>query len=703
MKLSIRTKLILSFLVVLVLTGIIGGVAINNLSTANDNSSQMYNNQLQALYMAEEANKDLLYIGRQIRQAMIFIDDPAIVTKQITAVDNYKADMNKQLEQIAPLLTTDDGKLALADARTKLNNFVTAFNPMEEAIKAGNAQSAKTMMTNIIATSAQPIDDAMSALVNLKTAQALALQQSNTGVYESSRMILIAIIALAIVVGLAVAFFISQSISKAAREMAGVADGISKGELDHKITVKSNDEMGDMGMAFTRMIGYLQNIAGVANKMSTGDLTEDVTPVSEKDLLGVAFKGMILRLRESVGQITENAQSLAVASEQLSSSANQAGQATNQIASTMQQVAKGTSQQSESVTKTTASIEEMSQMIAQVARGATEQSNAVQQVSETITHLVEGMGQLTEVAKDNADYSSQGAETARNGAKMVSQTIQGMESIQTRVSQSSLKMQEMGARSEEIGAIVETIEDIASQTNLLALNAAIEAARAGEHGKGFAVVADEVRKLAEKSAGATKQIAGLIKGIQGSINEAVAAMQTVSNEVGSGVHLAQQSGKSLQEIQQAVETAMEGSQKAGEIAQQLKTATDLLVTASDRVSAVVEENTAATEEMSASSHEATMAIENIASVSEENSASVEEVSASAEEMSAQVEEVTANAQSLAEMAVALQQVVSQFKLADSSASNNGHLPANQPVSSINHPSILEMGKNGYRQQRARVN
>ncbi len=237
-----------------------------------------------------------------------------------------------------------------------------------------------------------------------------------------------------------------------------------------------------------------------------------------------------------------------------------------------------------------------------------------------------------------------------------------MEAIRSTVGLSAAKVEEMGTRSEEIGAIVATNEDIASQTNLLALNAAIEAARAGEQGKGFAVVADEVRKLAERSSLSTKEIAALIKGIQKTVNEAVTAMQASAVEVEAGVTRAHSAGEALKNILGAAEAVYKQAGEAGEAAAQVSAAATELVEAVDSVSAVIEENTAATEEMAANSAELTQAIENIASVSEENSAAVEEVSTSTREVSGQVEKVSASAESLMEMAHRLQQVVLRFKL-----------------------------------------
>ena len=319
-------------------------------------------------------------------------------------------------------------------------------------------------------------------------------------------------------------------------------------------------------------------------------------------------------------------------------------------------MAKGTTDQAGAITKTASAVDQMSQAIEGVAKGAQEQSQAVARASEITEQINQAILQVAGNAEAVTRGSELASEAAKKGSDTVEQTLNGMQSIKIKVGLSAEKVQEMGIRSQEIGAIVETIEDIASQTNLLALNAAIEAARAGEHGKGFAVVADEVRKLAERSSLATKEIGTLINGIQNTVAEAVKAMEEGSKEVESGVTNANAAGMALTDILNAAEAV--NTQAAFIVLgmRSRKTGWAKDFGRGRRVSRTPSGSSASAR------REVNQAIESIASVSEENSAAIEEVSASTEEMTAQVEEVTASAGVLSEMAQALKVIVSQFNL-----------------------------------------
>jgi methyl-accepting chemotaxis protein len=465
---------------------------------------------------------------------------------------------------------------------------------------------------------------------------------------------------------LLIGFWVAQRVARPlvivtqrARRMAeGDLFDDGRARLGHRL-----DEVGALAASFEALSGYLTATAARLEQLAGGDLTVQITPRGPQDVLARAFQQMQSQLHAAVSQVAANSQQLQAAAGQLAENSSQAGQATSQIAATVQQVAAGASQQAASISRTAFSVEQMARAIEGVTQGAQEQAQAVAQAAHFTSEMSGAIEQVAASAATVRQQAEQAAGAARGGAQTMSATVAGMGRIRAKVGLSADKVREMGTRSAEITAIVETIDDLASQTNLLALNAAIEAARAGEHGKGFAVVADEVRKLAEKSALSARQIGALVAGIQASVGEAVSAMQAGVAEVESGAAGVNAAGEALTQILALVEAVNQQAEQSGQAAVHMNAASGQLVTAMDSVSAVVEQNTAATEEMAAGSSEVTQTIENIASISEQNSAAIEEVSAGAEEMTAQVEEVGAAAQTLAEMARQLQQVVALFTLA----------------------------------------
>jgi methyl-accepting chemotaxis protein len=457
-------------------------------------------------------------------------------------------------------------------------------------------------------------------------------------------------------------YFFSGTISKNIRKVVKVAKKLALGETNQRVDTKSRDETGELGKVINEVVDYLEIVSSTAEKISNGDLTVKLQPKSQNDTLGNAFTNMIEKLNILIKQITENARSLAVASHQLNAASGEAGQASQQIAQSSQQVARGAADQADSLSQAMQGMQLLSNSIEHISKGSQQQSRSIERNVQIVNRVSEAINQTAQNAAEVDKGAHLSAEYAQNGTRMVEETVDGMNCIKNTMSAASSKVHELGNRSKEIGTIIATIDDIADQTNLLALNAAIEAARAGEYGRGFAVVADEVRKLAERASSSTKEIAELIINIQRDVNETVDSISTSYEEIEKGCDLASDAGKALKDISaQALAVATQINEIVDAV-QELTNLSKEMVTITDSLSGVVEENTASTEEMAASSKQVSQSVEGVAGVAEENSAASQQVSASSEQITAQVQQVVASAQELSKMAFEMETSVNVFKI-----------------------------------------
>lgn len=371
----------------------------------------------------------------------------------------------------------------------------------------------------------------------------------------NNKYITLAAVGLMIALMLWLVMTIWKSITRPVKELEHSAIAVSKGDLTVRIERNSNDEFGNLADLFNEMIAQIR---AALEDARTKTLLSEQTATEAKE----ANKN----INELVYHISETVETTATA--------------TAEISASFSSMTSGALRQSEQAGNVAAAVEEMT------------------------SNIIEGNRAMT-LAVDKARRAG---DSAKHGGEVVVQTINGMNKIADVVMKSASTVQALGKSSEEIGEIVQVINDIADQTNLLALNAAIEAARAGEQGRGFAVVADEVRKLAERTAEATKQIGAMIKRIQRDTAGAVSSMKLGTEEVESGKVLADRAGESLKEI----------------------------ITVSEDVQTLIAQLARASSEQETTSADIARNIQHISSVAIENKRAIDEVNFATDDLSRQM-------------------------------------------------------------------
>ena len=555
-NMKIGKKLLLSFLLTAVVSSTAGVFGIVTASSLNAGYRDALVNYGFAQGEVGRFNAEFAHSRSSLKDTVLYTDEKNI-QNAIDKVNQVNSNVNQYLAAMQKSMVSTQEMAYYNNIKSEYSDYLQAENKALALAKANKNEEAFSVIKSEGTPLANKVQANVDSLIKLQVSTGNQLAAKLSSQEEKSNLAILAVVLISFIISAFIAVKISRSISRPVGEMADAAEKMAAGHLDVQVHVDSTNEIGRLASSFSKSAAsireYIAEITKILGRVEHGDLTlekADLEYVGDYAALKDSYFGILKSLNKTLGEISEAAEQVTNGSEEIS----------------------GASQA--------------------LAQGATEQASSVEELSATIT-------EISAQVKNNAELAVSANENIMSAQSKIETSNRYMEELVASMSQIS-------DSSSQIENIIKTIDDLAFQTNILSLNAAVEAARAGDAGKGFSVVADEVRSLAGKSAEAARSTAVLI--------------QNSIREVKDGARIADETAKSLLE-------AVEGTKTVSEMVDKISIAS---TRQSDQIGQI------------------TLGVSQISSVVQTNSATAEESAAASEEFSAQ--------------AKAMKQLISEFRL-----------------------------------------
>jgi methyl-accepting chemotaxis protein len=653
MKMSVRWKLLVSTGVSLVLLIVIVAAAAAQIQTMlQRNASVTRALALQAL--AQAVVFDIASEQGEVR-AYVATGDPVYASA-------YRIFRDKVDKDIADLRSKEGDVVDLQGPVEAALATVTSYEALfDEQIGAVTLHDRAGALAIVPKTELDALTRDLHEVFDVIQSEVTHSQADFAGAVATARSVMIALGAGGLVLALLTGVLINRRLMI---RLARVKDGITQVEGDFAALERAYDRL-DRGVLAATAIAVQSSpihdpsgdeVAALA--ASYNALAEGIARSADK------FGRTTERLRGVMLGVAGATQTLKDASTGVSQATQQSTIAVSEITQAVESVAGGARRQHDGLAAARIATEEVTRTTTMIARGATEQAIAVSAARDAVGALDDQIASLARIGETLLDAARSAKREMSTSSGAVLQTTESLAKLRTESAAAATVMATLEERSDAVGEIVSTIDEIADQTNLLALNAAIEAARAGEHGRGFAVVADEVRKLAERATVATREIGSILGEIRKDAVHAAQAMRTSESAVDAGLGLARKAQGSLEAVDEAIGLTQRIAEDVARGAEQMRAASNALTGNMSSVSTVVEENAAAAGQMQVTVDSVAASIAPVAEAAEAQSSLADQVSAAAVQLAAQVQVIASSARELDGEAALLAASIDQFSFSD---------------------------------------